>query len=138
MHKLTAILATLALSTTALAAPRRQNQSRKAAAKEHAVLLCVDERTGPTDGLELEEAFRLCRAIARHDAKVAKLAKQAAQARASGITRLAARLEWECAEEISIACEDTAVRSEDGGECSDATLESKHAFDVCRGTKGGK
>lgn len=115
------------------AKPRKTSAKSKRAAQELFILQCVDERTGPDDGLELEDAQQLCRSIVRHQAKVTKLAKMAAQARAAGITRLAAKVAHECAEEISIACEDTTVRSEDHGECSDKTLEAKHAFDVCRG-----
>ncbi|HEY6117466.1 MAG TPA: hypothetical protein VI172_16050 [Candidatus Dormibacteraeota bacterium] len=135
---LIAILAGAALAlaaglSVAVAAPHKFTARDRHAAKERAILACVDERTGPTGGLELDEAMKLCRSIARHDAKIAKLAKLAAQARSAGIDRLTRRAEWECAEEVSIACEDTTVRAEDHGECSDATLEAKHAFDVCRG-----
>lgn len=141
MHKLTAILATLALSTSGFsgsvsAAPRKHNPRAKAdrAATERFVLACVDERTGPDGGIDTDEAFKLCKGIVRHNAKIAKLAKRANDAKANGATpRLVKRLELECAEEVSIACEDTTERDHDGGECSDATLESKHAFDVCRG-----
>jgi hypothetical protein len=144
MHKLAAILATLALATSASAAPRK-HPSKSQAARERFVLACVDERTGPAKdgGLELDEAEKLCRGIVRHQAKITKLATLAAKARAAGITRLAVRVQLKCTEEVSIACEDTTERDHDGGECSDATLEAKHAFDVCRGAspvavKGGK
>lgn len=145
MHKLTAILASLALaigSASAYAAPRKHT-SKSHAAKERFILECVDERTGPSDGLEVDEAMKLCRGIIRHQAKITKLAKLAADARAAKLANLTKRAEWNCAEEVSIACEDTMERSEDGGECSDKTLEAKHAFDVCRGiapiaAKGGK
>lgn len=142
MHKLTAILATLALATSAAAAPRK-HVSKAQAAKERLVLACVEERTGPDGGIEVEDAMRLCRGIARHQAKITKLATLAAKARAAKLPNLVKRAEFDCAEEISIACEDTTDRSEDHGECSDKTLEAKHAFDVCRGiapvaAKGGK
>lgn len=142
MHKLTAILASLALAATASAAPRK-HVSKSHAAKERFILECVDERTGPTDGLEVEDAMKLCRGIVRHQAKIAKLAKLAADARAAKLPNLVKRAEFDCAEEVSVACEDTTERSEDHGECSDKTLEAKHAFDVCRGitpvaVKGGK
>lgn len=135
MRKLSAILATLVLTgSTGIAAPRHSNAKAKHAAQERFVLACVDERTGPDGGIDTDEAFKLCRGIVRHQVKIDKLAKRASDARANGATpRLIQRLEWECAEEVSIACEDTTERSEDHGECSDQTLEAKHAFDVCRG-----
>jgi len=126
------VLASLTLCTTAFAAPRKTAKARKAA-EERFVLACIDERTGPTDGLTLSDAEQLCRGIVRHQHKITKLAKLADRARKAGVERLTKRAEWECAEEVSIACEDTTVRDHDGGECSDATLEAKHAFDVCRG-----
>lgn len=135
MRTLSAILATLVLTgSTGIAAPRNSNAKAKRAAAERFVLACVDERTGPDGGISTDDAYQLCRGIARHNAKVEKLAKRASDARSNGGSpRLVARLTAECAEEVSIACEDTTVRSEDHGECSDATLEAKHAFDVCRG-----
>lgn len=133
MRKLAAILATLALATSANAAPRHRRPSAAKLAKERFVLACVDERTGPDGGIPVDEAMKLCRGIVRHQARISHLADLAAKARAANLPRLAAKVAWECAEEVSIACEDTTERSEDHGECSDATLESKHAFDVCRG-----
>ena len=129
-------LATLCIvlaTSTASASPRRHNAKATKAAEERFVLACIDERTGPTDGLTLADAEQLCRGIVRHQHKITKLAKLADRARAAGVDRLTKRAEWECAEEVSIACEDTTVRDHDGGECSDATLERLHAFDVCRG-----
>lgn len=133
MRTLALVLASLLLSTATAADAKPRKLNAKKAAAERFVLECVDERTGPTDGLDTDEAFKLCRGIVRHQAKIDKLVKRAADARHAGIARLAKRLELECAEEVSIACEDTTLRDEDHGECSDATLESKHAFDVCRG-----
>lgn len=132
MRKL-AILAVLLAATPALAKP---HPSKAHGAKERAVLACIDERTGPTGGLDLEDASKLCRSIARHDAKIAKLAKLAQQARDAKLPRLVSKATADCEEEVSIACEDTTERAEDHGECSDATLRAKHAFDIC--TKGGK
>jgi len=57
----------------------------------------------------------------KHALKIAKLAARAAKAIEA------------CELEVSIACEDTTERDHDGGECSDATLNAKHAFDVCTG-----
>lgn len=73
MHKLTAILASLALATSAAAAPRKHHARRAPSpaklASQQWVRDCVHERTGPTDGLELADATRLCRALSRiHDA----------------------------------------------------------------------
>lgn len=135
MRTLSAILATLVLASTAHAAPRKSTAAKaRKAAEERFVVACVDERTGPTGGLSTDDAYELCRAIVKHQHRIDKLAKRASDARSAGAAlRLVKRLEWECAEEVSIACEDTTVRSVDGGECSDATLEAKHAFDVCRG-----
>lgn len=140
MRTLSAILATLVIASTAHAstahaAPRKSTAAKaRKAAEERFVVACVDERTGPTGGISTDDAYELCRGIVRHQHKIAKLAKRASDARSAGAApRLVKRLEWECAEEVSVACEDTTVRSEDGGECSDATLEAKHAFDVCRG-----
>lgn len=133
MHKLTAILATLALATSAYAAPRK-HVSKSHAAKERFILECVDERTGPDGGIEVDEAMKLCRGIVKHQARITKLAKLAADARAAKLPNLVKRAEHDCAEEVSIACEDTTVRDHDDGTCSDKTLESLHAFDVCRDT----
>ena len=135
MRKYLAIVLVAALTSTAAAAPRKTKATTLArkAAEAKFVHDCVDERTGPTDGISTDEAFKLCRGIVRHQHKITKLAKRAADARSAGAApRLITRLEAECSEEVSIACEDTTVRSEDGGECSDATLEQRHAFDVCR------
>jgi len=75
MHKLAAILASLALaSTVAVAAPRKHHAARRAPspakiAAQQWVRDCVHERTGPTDGLTVPVAQRLCRAMSRiHDA----------------------------------------------------------------------
>lgn len=135
MRTLTALALSLAaLVSTADARPRKSTAKTNRAAAEKFVLACVDERTGPDGGIDTDDAFKLCRGIVRHQAKIAKLAKRAEGARIAGAApRLIKRLEWECAEEVSIACEDTTERDHDGGECSDATLEAKHAFDVCRG-----
>lgn len=138
MRTLSAILATLVLatSTPVSAAPRQHNPAAKArkAAEAKFVHDCVDERTGPTGGISTDDAYQLCRGIVKHNRRIDKLAKRASDARSAGAApRLVKRLEWECAEEVSIACEDTTIRGEDNGECSDATLEAKHAFDVCRG-----
>lgn len=135
MRTLSAVLASLVLATTVSAAPRKHNSAAKArkAAEAKFIVECVDERTGPTGGLSTDDAYELCRSIVKHNHRIAKLAKRAADARAAGATpRLITRLEWECAEEVSVACEDTTVRDHDGGECSNATLEKLHAFDVCR------
>lgn len=138
MRTLSAILASLVLatSTPVSAAPRKHNPAAKArkAAEAKFVHDCVDERTGPTGGISTDDAYELCRGIVKHQHRIDKLAKRASDARSAGATpRLIAKLEWECAEEVSIACEDTTLRDHDGGECSDATLEKLHAFDVCRG-----
>jgi hypothetical protein len=132
MRNALALIATLVLSTT-IAHAKPHKPSAKAAAKERFLMACIDERTGPDGGLELDDAEKLCRGILRHQARITKLATLAAKARAAGVQRLTKRAEWECAEEVSIACEDTTERAEDNGECSDKTLEAKHAFDVCRG-----
>lgn len=139
MRTLTAIALSLAaLVSTADARPHKPTAKANRAAQEKFVLECVDERTGPDGGIDTEEAFKLCRGIVRHQAKITKLAKRAEGARVAGAApRLIKRLEWECAEEVSIACEDTFERDHDGGECSDATLEAKHAFAVCRAPVGG-
>lgn len=76
MHKLTAILATLALaigSASAAAAPRKHHARRGPSPAKLAsaawVRDCVHERTGPTDGLSVPIATRLCKAMSRiHDA----------------------------------------------------------------------
>ncbi len=80
MHKLTAILATLALSSSASAAPRKAHHAHHAhharrapspakIASQQWVRDCVHERTGPTGGLSVTVATRLCRALSRvHDA----------------------------------------------------------------------
>ena len=116
------------------AKPRKSAAKANRAAQEKFVLACVDERTGPDGGIELDDAFKLCRGIVRHQAKITKLAKRAEGARTAGAApRLVRLLEAACAEEVSIACEDTTDRAVDNGECSDKTLEAKHAFDVCRG-----
>lgn len=128
------VLVAMLLSSAASAAPRKAAAKARKAAEERFVLACVDERTGPTGGISTDDAYELCRGIVKHSRRIDKLAKRASDARSAGAApRLVKRLEWECAEEVSIACEDTTVRSTDGGECSDATLEAKHAFDVCRG-----
>lgn len=135
MRTLSAILATLVLAASASAAPRKSTAAKaRKAAEERFVVVCVDERTGPTGGISTDDAYELCRAIVKHQHRVDKLAKRASDARsAKAPDRLVKRLESECAEEVSIACEDTTVRSVDGGECSEKTLEAKHVFDVCRG-----
>lgn len=125
MHKLTAILATLALTaSTGIAAPRkhRAHSARPSeAATEAYIVACINERTGPTDGISAREAIKLCTGIAKHQARIDKLAERAAKAIEA------------CEEEVGIACEDTTERDHDGGECSDDTLRAKHAFDVCTG-----
>lgn len=73
MHKLTAILASLALATSAVAAPRKHHARRAPSPAKLAsaawVRDCVHERTGPTDGLSVPIATRLCKAMSRiHDA----------------------------------------------------------------------
>lgn len=146
MRTLTALALSLAtLASTADARPRKSTTKANRAAAEKFVMACVDERTGPDGGIDTDDAFKLCRGIVRHQAKITKLAKRAESARVAGAApRLIKRLEWECAEEVSVACEDTTERDHDGGECSDATLEAKHAFAVCRApvgsvvAKGGK
>jgi hypothetical protein len=132
------IALTLLVATPHIADAKPRKQSAKALARNRAILECVDERTGPTGGLELDDAEKLCRTIARHDAKVAKLAKRAAEARSAGLERLVKRIESECVDEVTLACEDTTERAEDHGECSAARLEAKHAFDVCRGKAPAK
>jgi hypothetical protein len=129
------VVGTMLCSGLAQAKPHKQSAKANRAAEERFLLACIDERTGPADagGLELDDAEQLCRGIVKHQKRITKLAKLAAKARAAGIGRLSKRAEWECAEEVSVACEDTTERSTDGGECSDKTLEALHAFDVCRG-----
>lgn len=134
MHKLAAIVLALTVAAPLANAAPRQHPSKAQAAKERFVLACVDERTGPDGGISVDEAMQLCRGIVRHQARITKLATLAAKARAAALPNLVKRAEHDCAEEVSIACEDTTERSEDHGECSDKTLEAKHAFDVCRGT----
>lgn len=131
--KIAVVALALLATSTAAAAPRKSAAKARHAAEERFVVQCVDERTGPTGGISTDDAYELCRAIVKHNHRIDKLAKRASDARSAGAApRLIARLTAECAEEVSVACEDTTVRSVDGGECSDATLEAKHAFDVCR------
>lgn len=126
-----ALALSLTLTTTADAKPHkarhpRQTTAEKAAAKAAAdrfVAECIHERTGPAKdgGITLADATALCKGIVRHQGRITRLAQRAADAIEA------------CHEEVVIACEDTTVRSTDKGECSDATLNGKHAFDVCTG-----
>lgn len=126
----------LALSLLASTADAKPRHHRKPAAQSKWMRDCIHERTGPDGGVSVTEARKICKAeqpddevelakselaVAKHHAKIAKLAQRAAKAIEA------------CEEEVSIACEDTTERDHDGGECSDATLRAKHAFDVCTG-----
>jgi hypothetical protein len=110
----------LAAALPASAAPRARTPPDKAAT-DRWVAACVHERTGPTGGIPAREALELCRSIAKHQARIDRLAARAAAAIEA------------CEAEVSVACEDTTERSSDHGECSDATLRASHAFDVCAG-----
>lgn len=122
MRTALALAALLSIVATADARPhRRQHQRESKAVQDRYIATCVSERTGPVGGLPVREALTLCTSIARHDAKIARLAERAAAAIEA------------CELEVSIACEDTTERAEDHGECSDDTLRARHAFDVCTG-----
>lgn len=122
MRTVIALIASLALTSTAGAKPRNHRPAKvSTAAQERFIADCVTERTGPDGGITAKEALKLCTGIVKHQARIDRLAERAAKAIEA------------CEEEVSIACEDTTERDHDGGECSDDTLRAKHAFDVCTG-----
>lgn len=103
MRKIAAILATLALATSADAKPRRQHKppTAKALASAEWVRDCVHERDGDTDGLSVPTALKLCKAMRRvHDAIEA------------------------CHLAVIDAC---LEQEEDRGKCSDAALAAEFA-----------
>lgn len=98
-------------------APRKANPTQ-----DKAIAACVHERTGPTGGIPAKEALKLCTAISRHDAKIAKAKARAAKAIET------------CRDEILVACEDETERDHDDGECSIETLQAELA--ECVATEG--
>jgi len=80
---------------------------------------CVHERTGPTGGISVAEARELCGAIVRNSAIIH-----------AAVQRANAAIEA-CELAVSVACEDTTLRSVDSGECEDDVLRARGAFDPC-------
>lgn len=70
MRTIAALALVLSLTATSFAAPRHKGAAK--AQREADLKACVHERTGPTGGITLAEATRLCRALAKADAAVAK------------------------------------------------------------------
>jgi hypothetical protein len=123
MHKITAILASLALVAPASAGPRRHARRAPSPAKlasQQWVRDCVHERTGPTDGLSVTVATRLCKAMSRiHDAIEA------------------------CEQAVSDACVDQCTDTANGCDCTDDAIAAEFALcfprqDAPVGGKGGK
>lgn len=117
----------LALTTSAVnAAPR--HKAHKPRAESKWVRDCIAERTGPTEGITAAEARRICRAeepedevsAAKAALTLARLKARIAKAKA----RVAKAIEA-CEEAVVVECENTTLRSTDGGECSDATLRPR-------------
>ncbi len=120
MRTLSLTFALLLASPLAIAAPRHHRAPRAAkantAAQDQFVVTCINERTGPTGGIPVKDAIKLCQAIVRNQSKIAKAAARAAKAIEA------------CEVAVVNACFDAGEPS-----CEDAALRSSGAFDVCTG-----
>lgn len=125
MRTLSAILATLAfMASTGLAKPKKHSARlprATTAATEAYVVQCINERTGPDGGIPVRDAIKLCQGIAKHQAKITRLAERAAKAIEA------------CQQEVSDACVDACDNQTEGCDCTDSDLTVNHAFDVCTG-----
>jgi hypothetical protein len=91
MRTITTLALVLSLASTASASPRHRGAAK--ASREAALKVCVHERTGPTGGITVAEATKLCRL----EAKV-----RAAQAKAKAV--IAA-----CEQAVADLCVETAA-----------------------------
>ena len=139
MRTLSAFVAALLLSTTAAhGAPRRK--AHKPHTESRWVRDCITERTGPTDGVTVTEARRICRAeepddevgaakaalvLARLNAKVAKAQERMRKAAAA------------CEQAVTDRCVELA--DESGATDCDTTAGLRAEFELtCLGKPAAK
>lgn len=134
MRRTTAALV-LAITTTAHAAPRHKAHRPRVESKW--VRDCIAERTGPTEGITVAEARRICRAeepedevsVARRGLTLARLNAKVAKAKAQVAKAIEA-----CEQTVTDRCVELA--SPDGTTDCDTTAGLRAEFElVCKGVK---
>lgn len=129
MRTLSLTLALLLASPIAIAAPRHHRSPKartttaESAAGEAFIAECVHERTGPTGGITVRQALKLCTGIVRHNGRIAKAAARAKKAIEA------------CEQAVVDACVD-AADSSGSSECEDAAL--RPAFNATCLAREGK
>lgn len=130
MHRLTAALAlTASLVTIADAKPRRH--ARRPHHDSAWMTTCIHERTGPTDGITVTEARRICKAEAPDDevsAAKSQLALAKANAKVAKARAKAAKAIEACEQAVVDACVE-AAQPDGSSDCEDNAL--KPAFAQC-------
>jgi hypothetical protein len=131
MRTLSLTLAMLLASPVAVAfaaprhhrSPKARTVTAESAAGEAFIAECVHERTGPTGGITVKAALKLCTGIVRHQSKIAKAAARARKAIEA------------CEQTVVDACVDAAA-TDGSTDCEDAAL--RPAFNAACFAQEGK